>query len=285
MVTLPTPDATGLNGLIRHQPWAEARPDFAIGLRPIAPGDWLEGGELAPAARKDPLFEAHRDLVWAELDGSRAGQTEVLNLVESVCAVEPRPDLPPLHAAARAVADDLCLMERREGAWTLTALSLCAGTFFTAAEVIGKPLAALHAPVPGFGERFAGRVARIFDALRPDAVLERRNWTVMVGDDLFAPDGDTIRARIASIPLAQAANAVFVRVERQTIRKLPTTGGLVFTIRVWRHPLAALDADPTLRAAFARAWRDANADFRAYKRLALYDELVDGFLGGLVAGA
>jgi hypothetical protein len=265
--------------LIRHAPWAEAPPDFAIGLRPIAVEAWLEGGEADSATRKDPLYAAHRDIVWAETEGSRGGQAEILELVAAAGASpEPRPDLPPLYAAARAVPDDLCLMEKRDGDWRLTALSLSSGTFFTAAEVIGKPLAGLHAPVPGFGERFLPRVTRIFDALRPDSVLERRNWTVMAGDDLFAPDGAAIRARIAGIDPADAAGALFVRVERQTLRRLPRTGALVFTIRIWRHPLAALDADPARLAAFAQAWRGAGFDFRAYKRLALYDALVDGFL-------
>jgi hypothetical protein len=264
---------------IRHAPWADAPPDFAIGLRPIGIEAWLEGGEDDPAARKDPLFAAHREIVWAETEGSRGGQAEILELVRASGAAAPaQGDLPPLYAAARCVADDLCLMEKREGAWRLTALSLSAGTFFTAGEVIGKPLAQLHAPVPGFGEQFLTRVTRIFDALRPDAVLERRNWTVMAGDDLFAPDGAAIRARAAAIEPAEAGAALYVRVERQTLRRLPRTGGLVFTIRIWRHALAALDADPDRRSAFARAWRGAAPDFRAYKRLEPYGDLVEAYL-------
>jgi len=276
MVTLPIIHSPR----ITHGPWAaEAPPDFAIGLKPIAPEAWLEGGEADPAARKDPLFADHHDEVWAELAGSRAGQAEALELIRQAgWAVEARNDLPPLYVAARAVADDLCLMEMRDGAWTLAALSLCAGSFFTASEVIGKPLAALHAPVPGFGDRFLARVARIFDALQPAVILERRNWTVMAGDDLFAPDGAAVRARVDGIAAEAAGEALFVRVERQTIRRLPRTGGVLFTIRIWRHALAALDADPPLRAAFARAWRSAGDDFRAYKRLAVYDALVEGYL-------
>jgi hypothetical protein len=270
---------TDASPAIRHAPWAEAQPDFAIGLRPIPIEAWFEGGEADPAARKDPLIAAHLREVWAEAEGSRPGQAEVLALILAAgIEVAPRPDLPPLLAAARAVADDLCLMEKRDGAWSLAALALCAGSYFTAAEVIGKPLASLHAPVPGFADRFLSRVARIFDALQPGAILERRNWTVMAGDDLFAPDGDAIRARAAHIPPAEAAAQVFIRVERQTIRKLPETGGVIFTIRIWRHALAALDAEPERLAAFARAWRAAPAEFRGYKRLAVYESLVDAFL-------
>src|SRR6185437_6003702 len=85
---------------IVHAPWADAPPDFAIGLRPVGVAAWLEGGEADPAARKDPLYAAHRDLVWAETEGSRPAQTELLALVEAAgIAVEPRPDLPRLYAA------------------------------------------------------------------------------------------------------------------------------------------------------------------------------------------
>ena len=76
----------------------------------------------------------------------------------------------------------------------------------------------------------------------------------------------------------QAGEALFLRVERQTLRRLPRTGGVVFTIRVWRDPLASLAGDPARLAAFARAWRGATPEFRAYKGLAPYDALVEGFL-------
>src|SRR6185312_8183702 len=161
----------------RHRPWEEAV-DFQIGLKPIALADWLEGGEADPARRKDALFEARRGLVWAEAEGSRPGQAEVLAMVEAALGAAPLDDrLPPLYAAARRVPDDLCLMEKRDGQWRLSALSLSAGSFFTAEDVIGRSLAELHGPVTGFADRFLVRVQRIFEGLRPDLVLERRNWT------------------------------------------------------------------------------------------------------------
>ncbi|MDB5427922.1 MAG: hypothetical protein JWR43_1897 [Phenylobacterium sp.] len=261
-----------------HRPWEEAA-DFQIGLRPIAPADWLEGGEADPAARKDPLFAAHRGLVWAEAEGSRPGQVEVLELVEA--ALGPTllpPGLPPLYAAARRTADDLCLMEKRDGQWRLAALSLSAGSFFTAEEVIGRSLAELHGPVTGFAERFLVRVQRIFDGLRPDLVLERRNWTLLNSDALHTPSSAPIRARIGEVDPVQAGGALNLRVERQTLRRLPRTGGALFTIRVWLAPLDSLRNDPHRLAAFARAWRAATPELRAYKRFDLYDHLVEGFL-------
>lgn len=262
----------------RHRPWEEAW-DFQIGLRPIAPDAWLEGGEADPAGRKDALMAARPGLVWAEAEGSRPGQAEVLELVEAALGPAPGPPgVAPLYAAARRVPDDLCLMEKRDGQWRLTALSLSAGGFFTAEEVIGKSLAELHGPVTGFAERFLVRVQRIFEGLRPELVLERRNWTVLNSPELHTPSSAPIRARIGEIGAAQAGEVLHLRVERQTLRRLARTGGTLFTIRVWLAPLADLAGEPERLAAFARAWREATPDLRAYKRFDLYDDLVEAFL-------
>jgi hypothetical protein len=261
-----------------HRPWEDAA-DFQIGLKPIALDAWLEGGEADPAARKDALFATRRDLVWAEAEGSRAAQAEVAELVEAALGPAPNdPDLPPLYAAARRVPDDLCLMEKRDGQWRLTALSLSAGSFFTAQEVIGRSLGELHGPVTGFAERFLARVQRIFDGLRPELVLERRNWTVLNSDALHTPSSAPIRARIGEIAPADAGRALSLRVERQTLRRLPRTGAALFTIRVWLAPLGALAGQPERLTAFAHAWRTATPELRAYKRFDLYDDLVESFL-------
>ena len=269
-----------------HPPYAEHPAEFRIGLTPIPLDRWFEGGEADPASRKDALMRAQGSLAWREAAGSRPGQTEALAMV-SAWLGRPTPadhETPPLLAAARLVSDDLCLMQRREGGWTLTAASLCASTFFTAEQAVGQALDALHAPVTGFGERLLPRVARIFDALQPDVVLERRNWTVVNSGELFLPDPAPLRAALAELALEQAADRLFVRIERQTIRKLPETGAVLFTIRVWRHPLGELAGDPVRLAAFARAWAEVMSPsgeaFRGYKRLDLYDASVRAFLMG-----
>ncbi|MFC3071309.1 heme-dependent oxidative N-demethylase subunit alpha family protein [Phenylobacterium soli] len=273
-----------------HRPWEDGG-DFSIGLKPITEAQWLEGGEAEPWRRKDPLFASVPALVWAEAPGSREAQQEVLELVEAAIgpadpqAEGPGQDWPPLYAAARRVSDDLCLMQKIDGEWRLTALSLSAGSFFKAGEVVGRSLAELHGPVNGFGGRFLTRVQRIFEGLRPDLILERRNWTVLNTPELHTPDSGPIRARIGEIDAAEAGRALSLRVERQTLRRLPRTGGALFTIRVWVGPLASVAQSPERLAAFTQAWRSATPDFRAYKRFDLYDELVEAFVAGARAEA
>ena len=252
--------------------------NFGIGLKPIPLDAWFEGGEADPAVRKDALRAAHTRLVWGELEGSREGQTEVAELVAAATGRALAAGHPPLYAAARAVADDLCLMQPIEGAWTLTAISLSSGTYFTAEEALGKTMAGLHGPVPGYNAGLLPRVSRIFDNLPADAILERRNWTVANTAATFLPDAAVARADLPQVTVGSAAERLFVRSERQTIRRLPRTGGVIFTIRIWNRSLGEIAADPADFERFTGAWRAASADFAAYKRFDLYRNLVDGFL-------
>lgn len=259
-------------------PWGAA-PGFAIGLRRIAPDAWLEGGEARPWARKDRLFRAVPDKVWGETAGSRPGQAEVAGLVDQALGLRPvRPDLPPLLDAARRVPDDLVLMERRGGDWAVSALSLSAGSFFTAEEALGRDLAALHRPVPGFAERFLVRVRRIFDNLPDDQILERRNWSVVAWRGLYAPEAAAARRRALAQRPRRPGAGLYLRCERQTLRRLPRTGGVLFTIRIHVTPLLALADDPEALAVFARAWTEAPEDFRRYKGLAAVAPGVEAFL-------
>jgi hypothetical protein len=264
--------------MIRHTPWADPPYDFQIGLKVIGETDWLEGGDTE-AERKAALLVRDGPVVWGETNGSHAGQAGVLALVERATGGQGGAGLPPLWAASLLCADDLCLMQRDSGGqWRLTAASLTQPTFFTVPDALGKSLAEIHGPVPGFADRFGARVERMFDAVAPDVIMERRNWTVVNSAEAYLPDPGPMRARLPDLPLAQAAQGLFIRVERQTVRKLAGGGGVVFTIRAWRHPLAELAADPELKAAFARAWRGATVDFRDYKRLSPYDPWVEAFL-------
>ncbi len=257
----------------------DAEPLFRIGLAPVPVERWFEGGEADPARRKDALLRTHPSLVWGELADSRAAQTEAAEMIEDWLGDRGAGSTaPPLWTASRLVSDDLCLMEKRGGEWTLTAASLCAPSFFSAVEAVGKPLAGLHAPVPGFNETLLIRVARIFDSLGTGTVLERRNWSVVNSDALFLPSSEPLRAELANQTLEEIGAALVVRRERQTIRRLPQTGSVLFTIRIWREALGELLADPPRRAAFTGAWTrlmsEEGAPFRTYKRLDLLDPAV-----------
>jgi hypothetical protein len=282
-------------------PFLSGPPRLAVGLRPIAPEAWLDPDtEIAAIGEKRALIMARRDEVYAQMPGSEDAQSEAAALIGALRSADVR----TLPEAGLLVSDDLCVMQdvgapraaptRRDapgmtgaaaGSWRLTAALLCAPSHWSLRANIGGPLTHLHAPVPdrlgAEGQQgLPARIARVFDALATGVILERFNWTVQAGPERFAPLAAPLIARARAAAPEDAAALLHLRVERQTIRKLPASGAVLFTIRVCLDPLAAACADPAARAAFARAWREADAHVRAYKNWAPLDRLVDAFLAG-----
>lgn len=248
-------------------PFEQGPPLFDVGLTPIEPQTWLMPDDQALwVAPKNELMDAESDAVFASITGSMPGQIEAAQLVADACGHPIDPGEPPLFAASRLVSDDLVLMEMRDGAWTNTALCLCSPTFFSAHDAIGKSLFGLHRPVPGGDPGLGGRISRVFSLLREDLVLERHNWTVQWSDARYTPDGTPLREAAAAADRSEAKDALHVRVERQTIRRLPQAGAVLFTIRIRLYRLADLLADRGLATAFQQAWREARPDVRAYKK-------------------
>ena len=100
----------------------------------------------------------------------------------------------------------------------------------------------VHAPVPGFGagSRNADLITRMFDHLRPDMPVIRWNWSLYGDDALFHPEAASPDAR----RFGPDAQRIFVRLERQTLRRLPVSGDILFTIRIYVDPLAAVARQP-----------------------------------------
>jgi hypothetical protein len=100
----------------------------------------------------------------------------------------------------------------------------------------------------------------------------RLNWSVIDDPELFQPE---TRPRPASAPPVTAVNAgqwLWVRMERQTLRRLPRSGDILFTIRIYRHPLADLADQPDRAARLAAALQGLDPDMAAYKSLEAYKE-------------
>lgn len=262
-----------------HLPFIDRPTAFAVGLKPIALEAWLTPDwEAAHIEEKRCLMAARAEEVCLVLPGSEAAQLEAAKLVLAATGATHLPQNDsPIAAASALVSDDLVVMEHRAGAWTATAASLCTPTYFSAAQALGSSLAHLHGPVPA-GDGFSERIARVFSAIEPDMVLERFNWTVQPTADRFTPRSAPLKALAGQIEDAAALDVMHLRVERQTLRRLPQSGAVLFTIRVSLDPLRAVFGVPGAMAAFASSWAGAPQALRAYKGWACYERLIEAAL-------
>ena len=131
----------------------------------------------------------------------------------------------PIVAASRLVQEDLCVLVRSD-AWRLEAACVCFPSRWALATKIGRTLDEIHAPVPSYDQELSGPTSSVFDRLRPERSFWRLNWSLLDSPDLFQPTS----ARAAP---GGDLDQWYFRVERQTLRRLPASDAIVFTIRTY----------------------------------------------------
>jgi hypothetical protein len=268
---------------------APPRP-FRIGLKPVDPADFLfvDGERARYLAQKRALYAAsYGDVVMAEPE-TTAAQQEAAGLLLAAAARHAdhpvaidgsRVDIPragtvdladwrqaPLAGVALCLQDDLALMRRGAAGWRLVAASIAFPSSWRLGEKFGRPLEAIHAPVPGMDGPMGARIGRIFDSLKPGIPVWRENFS-------FEADG-RLRYDRSKRVFAQAAErkrldgAVTIRAEYQTLHRLPVSGDILFTIRVLTRDVAELrrtSAGLAALAAIAGHVASLDAAERAYK--------------------
>ncbi|MGE0826326.1 MAG: DUF3445 domain-containing protein [Candidatus Binatia bacterium] len=288
-----------------YDPYKTGRFRLAMGLLPLDFHDWIEPDErmAVELAEKARLLAGWHSDVFATLPAAAAGSAEVLellaahlpsrfptlyrregrtlqNLVTSESWNLDQTELHLLDLAGRLVQEDLCLMqeESRTKTYLLVGASLCFPTRWRLAEKIGRPLNIIHAPIPGYEEQLASTMDRFFVRLKEDKPVWRVNWGLIDDPALFQPTGHGRQGHNPNITVENAGEKLWLRMERQTLRRLPRTRDILFTIRVYVRPLQELVARPERAAELAATIRTMPEPMRLYKSLPPFLEAVLGWL-------
>jgi hypothetical protein len=243
-----------------HTPYASGKPPFSIGLTPTDLASWIEQDEFLAEqlALKETILAQERDAAFGALAGSEGTQAEVLELL-AAHLLERYPDTyqregaairvmpgdrlvapggePALLTASRLVQEDLLLMRRDAEGWRLVAGSLCFPSTWVLAEKLGQEMSAIHGPAPGYAGKMAQTVARIFDNLKAEQLVERFNWSIY-GDGRLRY-AQSKQDPLQRFPPGQSVSHAHIRVERQTLRRLPRSGDILFSVRVHVDPATA----------------------------------------------
>ena len=88
------------------------------------------------------------------------------------------------------------------------------------------------------------------------------------------------------VPTIEEIKSKFLKVEYQTIRRLPTSGYLLFTVRTMADPMSSLAGLPKAASCLAKSIRGMSTGMRAYKGIANDDvcAVVLEYLDGIGAG-
>lgn len=294
----------------RYAPYASGKFQMAMGLVALDLSDWIDvdhkrGDELR---EKERLLASQHGAVFGDLPGSEAAQREVLMiLLENLERNHPglvRFDEGTVslaetgrsyrlsdfadHAldlAGRLVQEDLCLMTPGEDGYVLHAASLCFPARWVLGEKLGRPMLGIHEHVSGYAEKLGKPVDRFFTHLKADKPVTRLNWSVIDDPALFQTTG---KFRTEDEPEISGENAgvrLWIRVERQTLRRLPQSGDILFTIRTFVDPLSSLEMRPDLAAGLRRAIADMPEGMQRYKSLIPFRDALDVYLEKLTQRA
>lgn len=279
----PMPSAASLAQL-DGGPWR-----LSMGLRRLDPTRWLEvdGDRASDLRAKAALLATAHSTVLATLERSVPASEELAALViDHLDAAHPgcisvdgrtvtdvatgfqvdRDSMHPIEAASRLVQDDLCILEHdgRTAEWRLSAASVCFPSRWRLADKLGATLREIHEPVPGFDAELSSPSTRFFDRLDVDRPAWRTNWTIIDSPVLHQPS--PARPMASPVIASQLGRSMFLRVERQTLRRLAVCGAIVFTIRTYLTSLAQLVSDrPEAAGALAATLRTVPDDVAAYK--------------------
>lgn len=251
--------------------------DWLCVANPFSAPHQVEEKTTSEIALKRALYQMHSADISQSMAEAEDAIAEVSALIaNNVSSYHPervwRPfeaENPLISAALNIVEDILLLAPVIEGdtcCWTLKAGFVAFPAHWSLAEKMGKPIEAIHAPVPELDDRLGAHINRFFNNMLTDTITKRRNWTIQIDDTLFAPG----RYHVPSLSQNDAGKRCYVRVEDQRIRKLPQTGWIVFTIRTSLAPIARWQDDKTALISLQTALSGLSHEMRNYRGVENY---------------
>jgi len=198
--------------------------------------------------------------------------------------------------AAMLTQDNLAVMiEGADGQYYLQAGAVLLAGWWRLEDKIGLPLDAIHITgnVPHYEEKLQPSLTRFFRRMAPDSPVARDNWLVQVLppspspghahalEELAWAEGgvgpeDTFRVTPRPAPPPPIPERMRLRVEHQTLRRLPRSGAIVFTIRVYLTALAELEHGEAGRlAAAVRGMKEQDVVYRHRRQYEFEDEALE----------
>lgn len=276
-----------LQSPLRYLPHMQAPELLHMGLSPMPTSAWTEpdADALLFYQHKLQQRQALGGRVWRALPESVPAQIETAGMLAAHLQQD-YPDLyfrqgdllrcaggefaaplvedsEPLWNSSLWIADDLALMEQRGVEYILTAASLCSPSHWRLEDKFDRSMSSIHEVIPGFDVALGPKIERFFAHLRVEHPVVRHNWSLQAGSALCARPGEETD---------RSAGGVYYRSERQSLRRLPMTGAIVFTIRVYLHPLSALAAVPGAMPQLLAAIDACSPALYAYKGFAAIED-------------
>jgi hypothetical protein len=273
-------------GVPLYRPYRWAAADFQLGLRPIRPQNWIliGAGHAEMMRQKCERLANRRHCYYRTLPTSLPAQRELRErIVAHLAADHPQSfeksgsvvrslitgqtfDLDddsaePLMQVSNLIEEDFMLLEEIGGTIQITAASNAYSSSGRLVGSVGHDVEWAHELVPQLTRKLGGKINRVLGSIHADTPCERFNWQITPMATVFFPHDDPHAANAAAMrevlvelrrDPARAGEFLWVRVERQTLRRLPDSNAVAFSLHTYSDPLSSMQSDvESVRAIWA----------------------------------
>ncbi|MDC6274219.1 DUF3445 domain-containing protein [Lacticaseibacillus paracasei] len=196
--------------------------------------DWLPGSEEACRELMD-IVKEHMMKRYPLLFTTSDNGDHVMNELtkEELDFTEPLKEHPLVYVSKMAKEDFYVVLQDKEGVHRLMAAAVpFPGGSFGIRYKLGKTLDVIHGDVPYYEEKLKPSMERWFARMKPADLVERASWYIswdhkLLLNNIYAlKKGDKVQSDVEPTEFN-------VRVERQTLRRLPKSRAIIFT----NHPV------------------------------------------------
>ncbi|KIM47089.1 hypothetical protein M413DRAFT_16557 [Hebeloma cylindrosporum] len=193
-----------------------------------------------------------------------------------------------LEIASLMIQEDIVIMvEGTDGRYYFQAGAVLIAGFWRMQDKIGMPLDEIHnsGHVPRYKEKLQTGMGRLFQKLPVDKPVARHNYFFQAvkppgegvvsldpeelawSETLLGPEDNFKKAHSDQQETrpTYTPSHIRLRTERQTLRRLPRTGAIAFTIRTYLTPVEHLKHEPGVVRRLAGALRGWGQDISEYK--------------------
>jgi hypothetical protein len=192
--------------------------------------------------------------------------------------------LSPLDWAGRQVQEDLLILDEK---LNLIAGQLCFPSGWCLDEKMNKQFMDIHGPLPRVTDQMIQSANKLLERIPAHKPLARNNWGFRVCDwlDLSSKHSNEYKSLLLNasreLKVEEVGESIYVRIEHQTLTRLPQSNTILFTIHTYNSKVAEEVTDSARAQTMNSFLKTVPKELLEYKQMTPIFDLLIKYLDGV----
>ncbi|KAF1808806.1 hypothetical protein P152DRAFT_209949 [Eremomyces bilateralis CBS 781.70] len=173
----------------------------------------------------------------------------------------------PLEVIMNNIPEDFAIMLRNPetGIYHLRAGVICSALGWNLGTKMGMKLDEIHGPIPDYKEKMQFSMDRYFAKKPSNKSIQRSSWGLEVDEPLYMPPGDPHEKYRDSQSPELNIDRCNLRVDWQTLRRLPLSGAIIFNFKALFTPVSEFRDEAYIPSLVLKVLREGKPSLMEYK--------------------